>query len=162
MHLKQRKSALIRAWEEAKKWSSKQNSCPRSSFHSCISLYCALLPYSYFNMSIWWIKKIDMSNLLNRSYCFSNDMTRGGSRPRSPSLSLSVKGKPVSCEQEINRRVRLQATSTIPKPDPTKFVIWFQSKGKQGLPQAEEIHAGKTLIYSGIQKVKSIHSVTNL
>lgn len=36
---------------------------------------------------------------LNRSYCCSNDITRGGRRPRSPRRSLSVKGNAVSWEK---------------------------------------------------------------
>jgi hypothetical protein len=40
-------------------------------------------------------RKKDFS--LKRSYCCSNDITRGGRRPRSPRRSLSVKGNAVSC-----------------------------------------------------------------
>ena len=36
---------------------------------------------------------------LNRSYCCSKDMTRGGSRPRRPRRSRSVMGNAVSCAQ---------------------------------------------------------------
>lgn len=36
---------------------------------------------------------------LNRSYCCSNDITRGGRRPRRPRRSLSVKGNAVSWEK---------------------------------------------------------------